>query len=67
MHKCTEDRQTLANEFMECRKVIVSLGDETRQSIIMTLLLSDKVGLRVGEITEKIIYRVLRSHIICKY
>lgn len=53
MDKCTEERQTLANEFLECRKAIVSIGDETRQSIIMTLLLSDKVGLRVGEITEK--------------
>ena len=47
-------RQALANEFLECRKAIIALGDETRQSIIMKLLQSEKkVGLRVGEITEK--------------
>ncbi len=53
MDRCSEERKTLANEFLECRKVIIALGDETRQGIIMTLLTSDKVGLRVGEITEK--------------
>ena len=53
MNQCAEGRQALANEFSECRKAIIALGDETRQSIIMTLLQSEKVGLRVGEITEK--------------
>lgn len=53
MDRCSEERKTLANEFLECRKAIIALGDETRQSIIMTLLTGDKVGLRVGEITEK--------------
>ena len=49
MNPCAEERQALANEFLECRKAIIALGDETRQSIIMTLLQSEKVGLRVGE------------------
>lgn len=53
MNPCAEERQALANEFLECRKAIIALGDETRQSIIMTLLQSEKVGLRVSEITEK--------------
>ncbi len=53
MKSCAEERQVLAREFLECRKAIIALGDETRQSIIMTLLQSEKVGLRVGEITEK--------------
>lgn len=53
MDQCAEDRMTLANEFSECRKAIVALGDENRINIIMTLLQSEKIGLRVGEITEK--------------
>ncbi|MGN0580341.1 MAG: ArsR/SmtB family transcription factor [Ruminococcus sp.] len=53
MDQCAEGRRALANEFSECRKAIIALGDETRQSIIMALLQNEKVGLRVGEITEK--------------
>lgn len=53
MDKCAEERQSLAKEFLECRKAIIALGDETRQSILMTLLLSEEVGIRVGEITKK--------------
>ncbi len=53
MDKCAEERQLLANEFLQCRKAIIALGDETRQSILMTLLMSEKIGCRVGEITEK--------------
>lgn len=53
MDTCAEERQTLAAEFLECREAIIALGDETRQSIIITLLQAEKVGLRVGEITEK--------------
>ena len=53
MDPCAEGRRVLANEFLECRKAIIALGDETRQNIIMTLLQSEKIGLRVGEITEK--------------
>lgn len=53
MDKCVEERQLLANEFLQCRKAIIALGDETRQSILMTLLMSEKIGCRVGEITER--------------
>ena len=53
MNQCAEGRRALANEFSECRKAIIVLGDETRQSIIMALLQNEKIGLRVGEITEK--------------
>lgn len=53
MDKRVEERQLLADEFLQCRKAIIALGDETRQSILMTLLMSEKIGCRVGEITEK--------------
>lgn len=53
MDKCVEERQLLANEFLQCRKAIIALGDETRQSILMTLLMNEKIGCRVGEITER--------------
>lgn len=66
MDQCAEGRQALANEFSECRKAIIALGDETRQSIIMALLQNEKIGLRVGEITEKRICHGLRFLIICR-
>lgn len=53
MDKRVEERQLLADEFLQCRKAIIARGDETRQSILMTLLMSEKIGCRVGEITEK--------------
>lgn len=53
MNKCAKERQALADEFSECRKTIIALGDETRQSIIMVLMQSETIGLRVGEITER--------------
>lgn len=43
----------LANEFKECKKALIALGDETRQLIISELLLSDCMGVRVGEIAQK--------------
>lgn len=67
MDKCAEERQSLAKEFLECRKAIIALGDETRQSILMTLLLSEEVGIRVGEITKKLTCRGLRFPIICRF
>jgi DNA-binding transcriptional ArsR family regulator len=45
--------QKLSKEFKECQKALVAIGDETRQLIISALLLSDCMGIRVGEITQK--------------
>ncbi|MGN1411671.1 MAG: ArsR/SmtB family transcription factor [Oscillospiraceae bacterium] len=53
MDECTKNRQLLANEFKKCQNLIVAIGDETRQSIIITLLENDTIGMRVGEITER--------------
>lgn len=43
----------LENEFKECRAVLAAIGDETRQSIILSLMKGTYPGIRVGEITKK--------------
>ncbi len=40
-------------DFKNCQKVLVAIGDETRQLIIMSLMDSCCEGMRVGEIKEK--------------
>ena len=47
------DKVTL-DQFTACRKLLIALGDETRQAIIAVLTCADcEVGMRVGEITER--------------
>ena len=53
MDTCAQNRLALAAGFRECRNLILALGDETRQQILMVLLESEQVGLRVGEITTR--------------
>ena len=53
MNECAKQRKLLAAEFKTYRKVFVSLGDESRQQIFITLLENDSVGMRVPEITER--------------
>lgn len=53
MEDCAQNRLAIAEGFRKCRQMILALGDETRQQVIMTLLESGRVGLRVGEITAK--------------
>lgn len=43
----------LENEFKECRAVLAAIGDETRQSIILSLMKGTYPGMRVGEITKR--------------
>ena len=44
----------LANEFESSRKVLIALGDENRQHLIMEMMHMGRCsGVRVGEITEK--------------
>ncbi|NRT80516.1 ArsR/SmtB family transcription factor [Clostridium beijerinckii] len=43
----------LANEFKDCQKALIAIGNETRQLIITKLLLSDCMGSRVGDIMKK--------------
>ncbi len=51
--ECVEMRTALALEFRGLQPVFVALGDETRQQIFLTLLSSEQIGLRVGELTER--------------
>lgn len=48
------DDKEMLNQFAACRKLLIALGDETRQAIIAVLASADcEEGMRVGEITEK--------------
>nr|WP_242648110.1 winged helix-turn-helix domain-containing protein [Anaerofustis stercorihominis] len=53
MDDCKKQRLSLSSKFKNCKNAFVALGDETRQNIIIALLESDKIGMRVGEITNK--------------
>lgn len=44
----------LAKEFERCQKVLLALGDENRQHLILEMMrIEDCSGVRVGTITEK--------------
>lgn len=48
------DDKEMLNQFAACCKLLIALGDETRQAIIAALACTDcEEGMRVGEITEK--------------
>ncbi|MDR1272387.1 MAG: ArsR family transcriptional regulator [Clostridiales Family XIII bacterium] len=48
------DDKALLDKFSACRKLLVAIGNETRQGIIAALACADcEMGMRVGEITEK--------------
>lgn len=49
-----QDIKILADEFKSCRKILVALGDENRQHLILEMMqMGECNGVRVGEITEK--------------
>lgn len=53
MHTKT-DIEKLAEEFENCRKVLIALGDENRQHLILEMMRMGRCsGARVGDITEK--------------
>ncbi len=43
----------IKEQFDACRKLLVAIGDETRQLIISVLVDADCEGLQVGEITQR--------------
>lgn len=50
----SDDIELLAEQFDTCRNVLLALGDENRQHLILEMLKIGKCnGVRVGEITEK--------------
>nr|WP_115663449.1 metalloregulator ArsR/SmtB family transcription factor [Lysinibacillus fusiformis] len=56
MHSMTKEDQLhiIKENFMNCQKVLLAIGDETRQSILLVLMATDcQTGLRVGEITKQ--------------
>lgn len=49
-----EDMEKLAADFKQCQKILIALGDETRQHLMLEMIKMGKcTGVRVGEITEK--------------
>lgn len=49
-----EEIRQLAEEFEGCRKILLALGDENRQHLILEMMRMEHCGgVRVGAITEK--------------
>lgn len=49
-----EELNHLAEEFEKCRKILLALGDENRQHLILEMMKMGQChGVRVGEITQK--------------
>lgn len=54
MSEHREDIRRLSEEFENCRKVLLALGDENRQHLILEMMqMNECGGVRVGRITEK--------------
>ena len=54
MWEYREEIQRLAEEFSDCRKVLLALGDANRQHLILEMLRMEQCGgVRVGDIAEK--------------
>lgn len=46
--------QKLAEEFKDCQKILLALGDENRQHLILEMMqMGDCGGVRVGAITQR--------------
>lgn len=46
--------EELASDFKECQKILVALGDENRQHMILEMMkMNECSGVRVNKITEK--------------
>lgn len=54
MNTLEAEIQKLTEEFEDCQKLLVALGDESRQHIIFEMMkMKNCSGARVGEITEQ--------------
>lgn len=50
----SEEIKRLAEEFESCQKILLALGDENRQHLMLEMMrIEDCRGVRVGTITEK--------------
>ena len=52
MLELSDDINAPAEEFKQCQKILLVLGDETRQHIILEMI-EDCQGVRMGTITQK--------------
>ena len=54
MSEHSNEIKQLAEEFGACQKILLALGDENRQHLILEMMKMDECGgVRVGAITEK--------------
>lgn len=54
MSQNNEEIRQLMSEFESCRKVLLALGDENRQHLMLEMMkIEDCNGVRVGTITER--------------
>ena len=54
MSNHNEEIRQLAKEFENCRKILLALGDENRQHLMLEMMrMGDCKGVRIGTITEK--------------
>lgn len=54
MSEHSEEIKQLAKEFESCQKILLALGDENRQHLILEMMkMGQCSGVRVGTITEK--------------
>lgn len=54
MSENKKEIKCLAEEFKKCQKILLALGDENRQHLILEMMqIDDCRGARVGTITEK--------------
>lgn len=53
MDGCQAQMQVLAEQFQLCQKTLASIGDPTRQQVLLALLSGDYNGSRVGEVAAK--------------
>lgn len=54
MTEHSKEIKQLAEEFESCQKILLALGDENRQHLILEMMkMEDCNGVRVGAITEK--------------
>lgn len=54
MSEHNEEIRQLASEFENCRKILLALGDENRQHLVLEMMQMEHCdGVRVGMITEK--------------
>ncbi|HDR6809046.1 TPA: ArsR family transcriptional regulator, partial [Bacillus thuringiensis] len=49
-----EQLNVIKKDFIDSQKVLLAIGDETRQAILLVLMETEcQTGLRVGEITKQ--------------